>query len=110
MATVHRGTAMASRLRVALVCNLKKNVVAGADAPPDALAEYDSLETVEALEGALSAGGHEVVLLEADETLLDTVRRAMPDICFNIAEGLRGDARESQGWPSDAGIPGLWSR
>jgi D-alanine-D-alanine ligase len=44
----------------------------------------------------LLAGGHEVVLLEADETLLDTVRQAAPDICFNIAEGLRGDARESQ--------------
>jgi D-alanine-D-alanine ligase len=87
---------MASRLRVALVCNLKKNVVLEADAPPDALAEYDSMETVEALEGALFAAGHQVVRLEADETLLDTVRQAAPDICFNIAEGLRGDARESQ--------------
>jgi D-alanine-D-alanine ligase len=87
---------MASRLRVALVCNLKKNVVVRADAPPDVLAEFDSMETVEALEEALFAGGHEVVLLEADETLLDTVRRVAPDICFNIAEGLRGDARESQ--------------
>jgi len=87
---------MTSRLRVALVCNLKKNVVVGADAPPDALAEYDSMETVEALEAALFAGGHQVVRLEADETLLDTVRQAAPNICFNIAEGLRGDARESQ--------------
>ncbi len=87
---------MATRLRVALVCNLKKNVVVRADAPPDALAEYDSMETVEALEEALLAGGHRVVLLEGDETLLDTVRQAAPDICFNIAEGLRGDAREAQ--------------
>lgn len=85
-----------ARWRVALVCNLKKNVRVAADAPADALAEYDSMETVEALEEALLAGGHEVVLLEADETLLDTVRRAAPDVCFNIAEGLRGDARESQ--------------
>jgi D-alanine-D-alanine ligase len=87
---------MTSGLRTALVCNLKQNVVVGFDAPADALAEYDSLETVEALEEALLAGGHQVVLLEADETLLDTVRQAAPDICFNIAEGLRGDARESQ--------------
>jgi D-alanine-D-alanine ligase len=79
-----------------VVCNLKVNVAARAGAPPDALAEYDSLETVEALKEALLAGGHEVVVLEADETLLDTVRWAAPDICFNIAEGLRGDARESQ--------------
>jgi len=87
---------MTSGLRVALVCNLKVNVSVGVDAPPDALAEYDSLETVAALQEALLAWGHEVVLLEADETLVDTVRRTAPDICFNIAEGLRGDARESQ--------------
>jgi D-alanine-D-alanine ligase len=82
--------------RVALIYNLKYNVPVGPDAPPDALAEYDSIETAQALEDALLAGGHQVIALEADETLPDTVRRAAPDICFNIAEGLRGDARESQ--------------
>lgn len=87
---------MDSGLRVGLVCNLKHSISVGPDAPADALAEYDSTETVEALEHALAIGGHEVIRLEADETLLDTVRRAAPDICFNIAEGLRGDAREAQ--------------
>ncbi len=82
--------------RVGLIYNLKYNVRLGPDAPPDALAEYDSIETVQALEDALLAGGHQVIHLEADETLPDTVRRAMLDICFNIAEGLQGDARESQ--------------
>jgi len=81
---------------VALIYNLKYHVPVGPDAPPDALAEYDSVETVQAIENALLAGGHQVIPLEADETLLDTLRRAAPDICFNIAEGLRGDARESQ--------------
>jgi D-alanine-D-alanine ligase len=82
--------------RVALVYNLKYNVSVGPDAPPDALAEFDSTETVQALEDALVAGGHQVIPLEADEALPHTVRQAAPDICFNIAEGLRGDARESQ--------------
>ncbi len=82
--------------RVALIYNLKYNVSVGPDAPPDALAEYDSAETVQALKDALLAGGHQVIPLEADETLLDTVRRAAPDICFDFAEGLRGDSRESQ--------------
>jgi len=82
--------------RVALLYNLKQNVRVGPDAPPDALAEYDSVETAQAIEGALLAGGHQVIPLEADETLLDTLRQVAPDICFNIAEGLRGDARESQ--------------
>jgi D-alanine-D-alanine ligase len=81
--------------RVGLIYNMKKNVYVGPDAPPDALAEYDSVETVEALHEALEAGGNKVIRLEADETLLDSVRQVAPDICFNIAEGLRGDARES---------------
>jgi D-alanine-D-alanine ligase len=87
---------MGAGLRVALIYNLKSNVAVAPDAPSDALAEYDSLETVQALEDALLAGGHQVIRLEGDETLLDTVRETAPDICFNIAEGLRGDARESQ--------------
>jgi D-alanine-D-alanine ligase len=84
-----------SAWRVGLICNMKKNVQAEHDAPPDALAEYDSAETVQALQEALQAGGHEVIRLEADETLLDSVRQVAPDICFNIAEGLHGEARES---------------
>jgi D-alanine-D-alanine ligase len=79
-----------------LIYNLKDSVAVGPDAPSDALAEFDSIETVQALEDALLAGEHQVICLEGDETLLDTVRQTSPDICFNIAEGLRGDARESQ--------------
>jgi D-alanine-D-alanine ligase len=82
--------------RVALLYNLKHNATAEPGAPPDALAEYDSVETVQALEDALRAGGHQVIPLEGDETLLDTIRQADPDIAFNICEGHRGDARESQ--------------
>ncbi len=81
---------------VALLYNLKHHVPLDPGAPADALAEYDSEETVQAIEEALRAGGHEVISLEADVTLLDTIREARPDICFNIAEGHRGDARESQ--------------
>ena len=82
--------------RVALLYNLKHNVIPESGAPPDALAEYDSVETAQALEDALRAGGHQVIPLEGDKTLLDTIRQADPDIAFNICEGHRGDARESQ--------------
>jgi D-alanine-D-alanine ligase len=82
--------------RVALLYNLKHNAIPEPGAPPDALAEYDSIETVQALEDALWAGGHQVIPLEGDKTLLDTIRQAEPDIAFNICEGHRGDARESQ--------------
>jgi D-alanine-D-alanine ligase len=85
-----------SGLRVALLYNLKHNVPLQPDAPPDALSEYDTAETAQAIENALLAGGHQLVPLEGDDTLPEAIRRASPDICFNICEGHHGDARESQ--------------
>ena len=82
-------------MRVAVLANRKYSVSIGDQAPADALAEYDSDQTVESIMAALNQAGHEVFFLEADATLLDTIRETRPDICFNIAEGLRGDARES---------------
>ncbi len=82
-------------LRVAVVANRKHAVKPEAGAPPDALAEYDAEETVLGIQDALRALGHEPLFLEADETFIDAVRAARPDLCFNIAEGLRGDSRES---------------
>ncbi|HOT91875.1 MAG TPA: hypothetical protein PLJ78_07535 [Anaerolineae bacterium] len=82
-------------LRIAVVANRKHSVKVEAGAPPDALAEYDAEETVQGIQDALRAGGHSPFFLEADETFIDAVRETRPDICFNIAEGLRGDSRES---------------
>ncbi len=82
-------------LRIAVLANRKHSVDVASDAPPDALAEYDAEETVEAILQALNSVGHSPFFLEADQTLLDTLRETQPDICFNIAEGLRGDSRES---------------
>jgi D-alanine-D-alanine ligase len=63
---------------------------------PDRWDDLDSEATIEAISGALEAGGHQVTFLEADQTLYDQVRLLKPDICFNIAEGHLGDAREAQ--------------
>jgi D-alanine-D-alanine ligase len=87
---------MSESLLVGLTFNLKQNIRPALGAPDDALAEYDSLETIMAMEEVLTAAGHRVVRLEADESLLDSLRQHAPDICFNIAEGLRGEAREAQ--------------
>lgn len=84
-----------AKLRIAVLANRKYSVKVMADAPQDALAEYDVEETVNAIQAALREGGHSAFYLEADESLLDSVRETQPDFCFNIAEGLRGDARES---------------
>lgn len=63
--------------------------------PPDSIAEYDSAETIDALSAALRAGGHQVIPLEADESIAEQLRAVRPDVVFNIAEGLRGESRES---------------
>ncbi len=82
--------------RVALLANLKKNAPVIDGMPPDMWDDLDSEKTINALTEAIRAGGHVCEFLEGDATLLDTVRKFKPDICFNICEGHFGDAREAQ--------------
>ena len=63
-------------------------------AADDEYAEWDSEETIAAVERALSAYG-EVIRLEANQDFPERVRRERPDIVFNIAEGSRGVNREA---------------
>ena len=60
----------------------------------DEFAEWDSPETIAAVESALKKIG-KVVRLEANEEFPDRLRSARPDIVFNIAEGLNGVNREA---------------
>jgi D-alanine-D-alanine ligase len=82
-------------MKIAVLANLKKNVPLREGAPPDEDVEYDREETVQAIIDSLNLVGHKAFFLEADESLLDTIRKVKPEFCFNISEGLRGDARES---------------
>ncbi len=63
-------------------------------AADDEYAEWDSEETIAAVERALSACG-EVIRLEATQDFPERVRRERPDIVFNIAEGATGVNREA---------------
>jgi D-alanine-D-alanine ligase len=63
--------------------------------PLDRIAEYDSEETILALSDAIRAGGHQVIPLEADESIAEKLVSVRPQIAFNIAEGIRGESRES---------------
>jgi hypothetical protein len=76
--------------RVALLVNLKDDVMWDEDAPPDAGAEFDGHETAVSIMRALESDGHTVRLCAADHTLPDALLDMRPDICFNIAEGIRG--------------------
>ena len=49
-----------------------------------------------AIRAALETDGHKTVFIQADRDLPYALRDEKPDICFNIAEGLGGDAREAQ--------------
>lgn len=69
-------------------------LVAPASAPDDEYAEWDSAETIAAVERALARHG-EVIRLEATDDFPQRLRDARPDIVFNIAEGLRGPNREA---------------
>ena len=83
------------RAKIGVTYNLKH-----AEAPhenaPDAQAEYDSMDTVLAIESAIRKLGHQTVLLEADETLPQRLLQEKPDLVFNIAEGRDGRGREAQ--------------
>ncbi len=63
-------------------------------AADDEYAEWDSEETIAAVERALSDCG-QVIRLEANEDFPERLRKERPDIVFNIAEGLRGVNREA---------------
>jgi len=61
-------------------------------------AEFDTVETVDAIAGALAAGGHEVEKIEVSgpaSHLAARIEAFAPDLIFNTAEGRRGRAREA---------------
>jgi D-alanine-D-alanine ligase len=83
------------KLRVGITYNLKKDFPQREDQPIDLLEEFDSEETIDAIQGVLESEGHEVIKLGGDTGLIDRLRQASVDIVFNIAEGLQGRNREA---------------
>jgi D-alanine-D-alanine ligase len=83
--------------RVAVLANLKdESQSLPVGVPPDAYADFDHIETIDFIRSAIDSDGHETIFLMADENLPCKLQDNKPDICFNIAEGLGGDAREAQ--------------
>ncbi len=83
--------------RVAVLANIKdENQPLPPGVPPDAYADFDHIETIDHIRRAIESDGHETGFLMADEGLPTALKKFKPDICFNIAEGLGGDAREAQ--------------
>ena len=83
--------------KVAVLANIKDESKPKPDGvPPDAFADFDHIETIDSIRGAIETDGHQTVFMQADEELPYALKEEKPDICFNIAEGLGGDAREAQ--------------
>lgn len=83
------------RTKIGVTYNLK-HAESSPENAPDAQAEYDSMDTVLAIESAIRKLGHQTVPLEADETLPQRLLQEKPDLVFNIAEGRGGRGREAQ--------------
>jgi len=83
------------KLRVGITYNLKKDFSQQENHPIDLLEEFDSEETIDAIQEVLEGEGHEVIKLGGDTGLIDRLRQASVDIVFNIAEGLEGRNREA---------------
>ncbi|HET7099155.1 MAG TPA: ATP-grasp domain-containing protein [Patescibacteria group bacterium] len=60
--------------------------------------EFDSIEVINGIKNSLTQLGHKVTLVEADENAFFKLKELKKeiDIVFNIAEGLWGEARETQ--------------
>jgi len=82
--------------RVAVIANMRGQSAPTDHQANDAGAEFDKPETIQAIQTAIESDGHSSIFLQADARLPGELQQFYPDICFNIAEGLGGDARESQ--------------
>jgi D-alanine-D-alanine ligase len=83
------------KLKVGITYNLKKDYSLAEGQPIDSLEEFDSEETIDAIQQVLQDEGHEVVKLGGDPGLIDRLRKTPVDLVFNIAEGHGGRNREA---------------
>jgi D-alanine-D-alanine ligase len=83
--------------KIAVIGNIKNdNDPKPEGVPPDAFADYDSIETMDAIRAALETDGHTTTFIHSNRELPYSLKKYKPDICFNMSEGLGGDAREAQ--------------
>jgi len=84
-------------MRIGLCYDLKATLAATPDEPEDALEEYDSPETVEAIATVIEGLRHAVVRLGGGRQFLTNILTEPVDFVFNIAEGLGSyRSREAQ--------------
>ncbi|MGA9048809.1 MAG: D-alanine--D-alanine ligase [Dehalococcoidia bacterium] len=84
-------------MKIGLAYDLKEDIETGRETTEDALEEYDSLEVINAIAGALRSMGHSTVRLGGGRGFLQKILKTRVDFVFNIAEGRgSGRSREAQ--------------
>jgi D-alanine-D-alanine ligase len=84
-------------MKIGLAYDLKDEVVSTPSLPEDALEEYDSPETIEAITAAIESLGHSVIKLGGGREFLANILGSDVDFVFNISEGLGNyKSREAQ--------------
>jgi D-alanine-D-alanine ligase len=81
-------------MRIALAFNRKPENATGSKRC-DYYAEWDEQNTISAIIEALSKK-HTVIEINADDSVISTLKKEHPDIVFNIAEGIDSPNREAQ--------------
>lgn len=84
-------------MRIAFCFNVKKGKPSE-DPGKQGDIEFDSPSVINGIKKTLVELGHSVMMIEADKEAYLKLKKLKPkiDLVFNIAEGLAGDARESQ--------------
>jgi len=84
-------------MKIGLAYDLKDAVISTSSGPEDALEEYDSPETVEALTAVIESLGHTVIKLGGGKEFVDNILQNDANFVFNICEGLGNyKSREAQ--------------
>ncbi|MFQ5735383.1 MAG: D-alanine--D-alanine ligase [Thermodesulfobacteriota bacterium] len=82
-------------MKIGLTYNLKKQGAQGGT-PSGFCAGSGGLDAIEAVRDALLERHASVEMIEADEDAYEKLRASRPTMVLNMAEGLRGQSRESQ--------------
>jgi D-alanine-D-alanine ligase len=81
-------------LRIGFAYNLKEDTTLHEEHLADSAAEYEDVETIDAIHNALTNISSNIVHLPCNRDFLRSVQEKKPDVVFNIAEGYGGRNRE----------------
>jgi D-alanine-D-alanine ligase len=81
-------------MRIAVLENIKENAPPCESPVPDAWAELSTAPEIQLIVEAIERGGHVAEFFEGNLTMLDTLPKFRPDLCFNMCEGHYGESRE----------------